>query len=72
MIATAAFSLAAIVAGCLWIKTGVSIFVWISRGALHCEAVRIQAWSSIGWAARHFVESYPGTLAVVKAIEADR
>lgn len=68
----AGISLIGIIAILVWLRTGLSPFIWMSRGALHLEAIRIQAWASIAVAWRHFRSEYQGTLEMVKALEGQR
>ena len=72
MVIAADGSLSFIVFAMAWMLTGISPFVWISRGALHLEAARIQAWRSIGVAWMDFRSGYAGTLAVVRSMKVER
>ena len=69
---TAAFIALVLAAGLLWACSHISPFVWLSRAALHSEAVRIQLWSSIGVAYADFRENYRATHAVLRITEGER
>lgn len=58
--------------GCLWIWTGVSPLIWISRSALFIESIRQQAWLSAGVAYRDFRANHAGTYSVLKNMEGGR
>lgn len=63
---------AALAGSLVWLRTGTSPFVWLSRAMLLIEAVRQQSWSSAAVALRDFRQNYPGTLAFVRDSETNR
>lgn len=61
-----------LVLGILWIKTGASPFLWLSRLCLHLEAIRLQMQSSVAVAGRYFKSEYAATHANVRSREAEQ